>query len=113
MALKLIIGLAIFLVTTVAQAAPFIISDPVDARATHCGWKMDAGVRTDVAVVLSGTDKICKLDLAGLATGSHTVSATAVAIDPVWGRQESPASANFPFVVPTTPVTPPGLRLAP
>ena len=96
-----------------AIAAPFIVSDPLDARATHCGWKMDAGTRTDVAVAMSGTDKICKLDLAGLAAGSHTVSATAVANDPVWGRVESPASANFTFAVPSLLAAPPGLKLAP
>jgi hypothetical protein len=94
-------------------AAPFIVSDPLDPRATHCGWKMDAGTRTDVAAAMSGTDKICKLDLAGLAAGSHTVSATAVAVDPIWGRLESAASANFTFAVPTMPTVPSGLKLAP
>lgn len=108
--LLVLIGLMGF---TSVVAAPFIVSDALDPRATHCGWKMDAGTRTDVAVTLSGADKICKLDLAGLATGPHTVSATAVAVDPIWGRVESPASANFTFAVPTTPTVPSGLKLAP
>jgi hypothetical protein len=96
-----------------AQAAPFVVSDPVDPACTHCGFKTDAGTRTDVAVALDGTAKICKLDISSLAAGSHTVNATAVAIDPVWGRRESVASANFPFVVTTVPVPPLGLGLRP
>jgi hypothetical protein len=97
----------------VAQAAPFVVSDPVDVMVTHCGFKLDAAARTDVAVALSGTDKICKLDLAGLAAGSHTLTATAVDIDPVWGRRESVPSANFMVVVPTNPIAPSGLKLQP
>jgi hypothetical protein len=107
------VAIGILLLAATVYAAPFIVSDPVDTHATHCGWKMDAGARTDVAVVLSGTNKICKLDLAGLAAGSHTASATAVAIDPTWGRSESPASANFTFAVPSLPTVPSGLKLTP
>jgi hypothetical protein len=107
-----LIFVALF-ISAAAQAAPFVVSDPLDTRATHCGWKLDAGVRTDVVVYLSGTDKICRLDLAGLPAGSHTVSATAVAIDPIWGRMESVPSANFTFVVPGSLSAPVGLGLRP
>jgi hypothetical protein len=97
----------------IALAAPFVVSDPVDPEATHCGFKMDSAARTDVAVAMSGTAKICKLDLAGLGSGSHTVNATTVDIDPVYGRRESVPSANFTFVVPTAPPAPSGLKLQP
>ena len=107
-----LIFIALFL-SAAAQAAPFVVSDPLDTRTTHCGWKLDAGTRTDAVVYLSGTDKICRLDLAGLSAGSHTVSATAVAIDPTWGRMESPTSANFTFAVPGSLSAPAGLGLKP
>jgi hypothetical protein len=94
-----------------AVAAPFIISDPLDSAVTHCGWKTDSGIRIDVPVALSGTDKICKLDLSNLVAGSHTLSATAVAIDPIFGRRESVPTANFLLVVPSVPALPSGLRL--
>jgi hypothetical protein len=97
----------------VTQAAPFVVSGPLETRATHCGFAMDGGARSDIVVATSGTDKICKMDLAGLATGSHVVNATAVANDAVYGRLESPPSANFTFAVPTIPVVPSGLKLTP
>ena len=107
-----LIFVALFL-SAAAQAAPFVVSDPLDTRATHCGWKLNAGVRTDAVVHTVGGDKICRLDLAGLPVGSHTVSATAVAIDPTWGRMESPPSANFTFAVPGSLSAPVGLGLRP
>lgn len=101
------------LVSCAVQAAPFVVSGPLDARATHCGFATDGGARTDIVVATSGTDKICKMDLAGLTTGSHVVNATAVAVDAVWGRLESAPSANFTFAVPTIPAVPSGLKLTP
>jgi len=88
------ISLAALLTAGTLHAAPFVVSDPIDQRATHCGWQMDGGQRTDALVAASGADKICKLDLASLAGGSHTVNAPAVAVDAIWGRLESPPSAN-------------------
>jgi hypothetical protein len=108
--MKKLILVTLFL-SMAAQATPFVVSDPLDSRATHCGWKLDAGVRTDAVVYLSGADKICRLDLAGLTAGSHTVSATAVAIDPTWGRMESAPSANFTFAAPGSLSAPVGLGL--
>ena len=101
------------LAATYASAAPFIVSDPVDSRATHCGWKSNADARVDVPVALSGTDKICKLDLAGKAVGTYTITANAVANDPVWGRMESVPSANFMLLVPGQAAPPSGLRIVP
>jgi len=96
-------------------ANPFVVSDPVDARATHCGVFMDTASKLVIAVTAQGTDKICKHDLAGIGAGSHTVRMTAMVVgDPVWGDQESPQSVPFTFVKPTSPtVAPAGIRLAP
>ena len=110
--MKSLILVTLFL-SAIAQAAPFVVSDPLDTRATHCGWKIGDGARTDVVVHTVGDDKICRLDLVGLPAGSHTVSATAVAIDPTWGRMESPPSANFTFAVPGSLSAPVGLGLRP
>jgi hypothetical protein len=112
-------AIARFLVCMVAMmsgavlAAPFIVSDPLDPRATHCGWQFNSDARVDAPVALSGTDKICKVDLAGRAVGSYTVTATAVAIDPSWGRLESASSAPFVFAVPSVAGAPSNLRLVP
>jgi hypothetical protein len=107
-----LIALAAF-ASQAALASPFIVSDPVDPTVTHCGFKLDAGSRADVPIAMSGPSKICRLDIAGVAVGSHIVNATAVAIDTVWGRRESPASPNFTFSVPTIPTAPAGLGLQP
>lgn len=107
------VAIAMLLAAGTVYAAPFVVSGPLDARATHCGWALDSGERSDSPVAASGADKICKLDLAGLAAGPHTITATAVAVDTIWGRLESAASAPFAFDVPTTPSAPSGLRLVP
>ena len=99
--------------TSLAVAAPFVVSDPLDDRATHCGWVKDGGARADVPVVVTPAGKVCKWDLAGFTAGAHTVNATAVAIDPIWGRLESAPSAPFGFSVPTAPKVPSGLALTP
>ena len=107
------IALALIAFASQAMTAPFVVSDPVDPTATHCGFKMDTAARADVPVATSGTNKICRLDLAGVAVGSHTVTATVVVVDTIWGRRESPASANFTFAVSAMPPGPGGLKLVP
>jgi hypothetical protein len=111
--MKRLLALSLMLAATYVSTAPFIVSDPIDPRATHCGWKFNSEARTDVPVALSETDKICKVDLAGRAVGTYTITATAVAVDPVWGRMESAPSANFTLSVPGKPTSPPGLRIVP
>jgi hypothetical protein len=110
--MKLLLAVFLMLAANVS-AAPFIVSDPLDPRATHCGWKFNAEARVDVPVALSGTDKICKVDLAGRAPGSYTINATAVAVDPLWGRMESAPSANFTQAVPGQLGSPSGLVIVP
>ena len=111
--MKYLLAISLMLAATYASAAPFIVSDPVDSRATHCGWQFNAEARVDVPVALSGADKFCKADLAGRAVGTYAVTATAVAIDPIWGRLESEPSAPFDFARPSLPGVPGGLMLAP
>ena len=107
-----LIFVALFL-SAAAQAAPYVVSDPLNPRATHCGWKIGDGERTDVLVHTMGADKICRIDVGSLPVGSHTVSATTVAIDPIWGRDDSVPSANFTFAVPGSLSAPVGLGLRP
>jgi hypothetical protein len=111
--MKRLLAISLLLAATYASAAPFIVSDPLDTRTTHCGWQFNAEARVDVPVALSGADKICKVDLAGRAIGTYTITATAVAVDPVWGRMESAPSENFTLTVPGQPASPSGLRIVP
>ena len=115
---RLGIGLAVLLLAMfawwqVAEAAPFIISDPIDTRATHCGFKYGSNARVDVPVGTNAAGaKICKDDIGGLAAGTYTVNATALYIDPVQGRQESAPSTNFTFDRLSPPAAPAGMRLS-
>jgi len=101
--------------TTVATAAPFLVSDPLATGVTQCGIYLDAAAKVTSPV---GTDAsglpICKYDLASVSVGSHTVKATAISIDPVWGNQESAQSLPFAFSRPAASVTAPtNIKLVP
>jgi hypothetical protein len=95
------------------RASPFVVSDPLDPSVTDCGIFLDAAPKQTVPVTIAGAGKICKFDLAGIANGAHTVKATAIVNDPVWGVQESPQSAPLSFTKPASPAAPATLRLAP
>lgn len=107
--MKTFAALVLFLVASVAQAAPFLVGDVVSGVA-QCGVFMDASAKITVpAAALQ-----CKYDLAGLAAGSHSARMTAItSADPVWGTQESASSAPFVFIAPGVPVAPTGLKLTP
>ena len=96
-----------------ASAAPFVVSDPLDPRATNCGILMDAAPKVVIPVVAEAGGNICKFDLAGISNGSHTVKMTAIANDPIWGSQESAESVPLSFVRPAAPSVPGGLELQP
>ena len=83
------------------MAAPFLVSDPTIQTVTHCGIYMDDKPVVDVPVEVVTAGDRCKYDLSTLTEGSHTVTATFVNQDPVWGRVESASSAPFVFVRPT------------
>src|SRR3990167_1843929 len=111
--MRKILLLVLTLLSPMALAAPFVVSDPLDPRATHCGILMDAAPKVVIPVVAETGGNICKFDLAGISNGSHTVRATAIAIDPIWGTEESAESVPLSFVKPALPANPGGLRLLP
>lgn len=88
-------------------AAPFVSSDPTAQAVTHCGIVMDAAAKVVVPVFTDATGKYCKFDIASVAVGSHTVKATFINQDPVWGALESALSAPFLFVRPAIPTAAP------
>jgi hypothetical protein len=96
-----------------AIAAPFVISDETAQTVTHCGLFLDAAAKVDTPVASNTTGKYCKFDLAGLSTGAHTIKATFVNIDPVWGRLESVQSVPLSLTKPEIQNAPSGLGLIP
>jgi len=110
--MKRLLTLSLLLATTYAGAAPFIVSDPLDPRATHCGWQINGGERVNIPVALDGADKICKINMAGRSAGTYIVTATAVDTDPTWG-QESEPSDPFTLHVPGPLPSPSGLQVVP
>lgn len=96
-----------------AQAAPFIVSDPVTLTPaiTHCGWYVDALAKEVLPVVAAAGGVQCKKDFAGEASGQHTVRATHIIKDAIWGDRESAQSAPFAFGVPPLPGAPSALKL--
>ena len=111
--MRKILALVLTLLSPVALSAPFVVSDLLDPRATHCGILMDAVPKVVIPVVAEAGGNICKFDLAGISNGSHTVMATAIAIDPIWGSQESVQSSPLSFVRPAGVSAPAGLELQP
>jgi hypothetical protein len=95
------------------SAAPFVVSDPLDPRATSCGVLLDAAAKVTIPVTTQGTDKICKYDISGVSVGAHTIRMTTIANDPVWGSQESVPSAPLSFARPSGVSAPAGLELQP
>ena len=110
---KLLPAILLLALPTLTYAAPFITSDPTTQTVTHCGAQFDTAPKFDSVVQ---SDKSCKIDIpASLAPGVHTVKATYVNIDPVWGRSESVFSAPFTFTKPalSIPAAPAGLGITP
>ena len=98
----------------VVYAAPFVVSDPTIQGVTHCGSVLDGGVKVDSLVAVSPSGKSCKIDMGSAATGNHSITASFVNIDPVYGRSESVMSAPLDFVVPSKSLNGTGLlRLVP
>ena len=93
---KSLLFAALCLVSSLAYASPFVVSDPSSQTVTHCGVILDDGVKYDVPVM----GKACKIDISTVSVGSHTLKATFVNIDPIWGRSESVTSAPLNFVRP-------------
>jgi hypothetical protein len=103
----------LLLCATSAVAAPFIVSDPLDPRATNCGVFLDSAAKAVIPVTSVATGNICKFDVGGISNGSHTIKMTAIANDPVWGSLESAESLPLVFARPGQTTIPGGLKLAP
>ena len=98
----------------VVYAAPFVVSDPTLQGVTHCGSVLDGGVKVDSVVAVSPLGKSCKIDVGSAVTGNHSIAASFVNIDPIYGRSESVLSAPLEFTVPAKILNAPGvLRLVP
>jgi len=98
----------------VVYAAPFVVSDPTLQGVTHCGSVLDGGVKVDSLVAVSPLGKSCKIDVGSAVTGNHSITASFVNVDPVYGRSESVMSAPLDFVVPSKSLNGTGfLRLVP
>ena len=98
----------------VAFASPFVVSDPsTDLRPTECGYHVDGGPRLSSPVAKDATGKpYCKIDMASISAGNHTITATFAYTDDVWGFQESAPSVPLAFSRPSPSVAPGPLRLA-
>jgi hypothetical protein len=109
------VALVGLLASGAALGAPNIVSDPTTVTAvTHCAWYMDATPRQLVVAPKDSSGKpYCKLDVAAIATGAHSVTAAFVVDDPVWGTQEGPKSDPFAFTRPAAPPKPSGLTVRP
>lgn len=95
-------------------SAPFIVSDSTTytPAPTSCGLFMDAAAKQVVPVALDANSKpYCKFDINTVSTGSHTVTATFIVDDPIWGARESAKSVPFVFTGPPAPSSPAALKL--
>ena len=98
----------------VVYAAPFVVSDPTLQGVTHCGYVLDGGVKVDSIVAVSPLGKSCKIDIGTVGVGNHSIAASFVNIDPIYGRSESVLSAPLEFTVPAKILNAPGvLKIVP
>lgn len=111
------LSIAILNAAMIVNAAPFVESDPQimgQPKATHCGILIDSEIKIESPVRLDTAGQpYCKYDLATVAVGSHTIRATFIVKDTVWGTLESVQSLPFSFTRPVVPATPTGLELMP
>lgn len=113
----IIVGISISILAPWSHAAPFVISDVLAPGVTQCGVFVDSNAKRVIPVtpvLLPVAGNICQLDVFDFTVGTHSVTMTAIANDPVWGSQESPQSTP-PLGVPrpAMPPVPSGLRMKP
>lgn len=113
--IKKIIGVILLTLSINVFATPFVVSDPYSTTSqvqpSHCSIKLDSSAKIEVPVTSDATGKFCKFDVGSVTKGPHTVVATFILKDSLWGNLESAPSPPFTFVRPDTPVSPsiPGL----
>lgn len=111
--MKILLALCL-LISTIATAAPFVVSNPVDPATTHCGVTLNATPKITVPVTVTGTVKTCQYDLANLASGSHSITMTAIVEKTATNTgAESAQSLPLAFSKPAAPAVPGGLALSP
>jgi hypothetical protein len=88
--------------------AASVVGDVV-AGVTSCGVVLDGGPKTTIPAVAGA----CTYNVNSVSNGSHTITMTAIASDPVWGVLESAPSLPFVFVKPAGTSAPASLRLIP
>jgi hypothetical protein len=102
--------IALAFATSVQAQAPHLYGNVEDV-VTHCGMVLD-GAPKITAPIVPGTPKQCKFSVSAVSVGPHTVTLTAIIMDPAgWVTEESAPSAPFLFTRPATPVAPTTLRL--
>lgn len=105
--MKWLVLLVCLVASAVAEAAPFVYTEPLPAGTTSCGFLLDAGAKVVVPVKSTAGVLTCEADLSGISTGAHSVKFTTIANDPVWGVQESPPSVvAYAFSRPAAPPPP-------
>lgn len=101
-------------VHAITAAAPFVVTDPVDPATTHCGVLLNVAPKLIVPVTTAGGVKNCRYDLATLASGSHTITMTAIVEKTANNTgAESAPSSPLAFSKPGVPAVPAGLALSP
>ena len=111
---KLISVCLLMIASFTVSSAPFVVSDPTLQGVTHCGSVLDGGVKLDSLVAVSPLGKSCKIDIGAVSVGKHSIAASFVNVDPVYGRSESVMTPPFVFVVPENILTAPDLlRIVP
>ena len=111
----LAVALVLALVFPLVHAAN-VVTDPLATGVTNCGVFLDANAKVTIPVtpVTSPVGNICKFDVSTVSAGTHTITMTAIIVDPVFGTKESPQSSPpLSFSVPGTPGAPVNLRLTP
>lgn len=108
----LLLVLALF--SPIAFAAPFVVTNPLDASTVSCGVFLDTAAKVTIPITAVTGGNICKFDIGTVSTGSHIIAMSAIAVnDPIWGSQESAKSVPLSFTRPGPPAVPTGLILQP
>jgi spore coat protein U-like protein len=103
--MKKLLILSLVLASGAVSAVPFIKSQPYPAgnlpKATACDIVVDgAAAVTSPVLVDAVTGPRCSYDIATIAFGAHTVTATFTVQDPIWGKVSSGVSNTINFTRP-------------
>ena len=109
--MKQIILAALLCAPVWASAAPFVVSDVTTQAVTNYLCSIDAGAdQNSVPETVAGGVRV-KFDLAGLASGSHTV--TCKAQNTLWGVVSASSTPPFTVIKPASLTAPTTLIIVP